>query len=66
MRQISTVDYLADLVVKEVLAGTADASSIYNVIERANPFGDNPRGRQIWTDALVRNGVRRAESLVLR
>jgi hypothetical protein len=65
MRQITTVDHLADLVLREVLAKTVDASSVADIIEKANPFGDHPRGRQIWTNAMVRNGVRRTQAAIL-
>ena len=57
MAQRSTLEYIADLVIRQVLAQVDDATPLAEALERAYPFGDHPNGRQIWMDALLRNAI---------
>lgn len=57
MAQRSTLEYIADLVIRQVLAQLDAATPLAEALERAYPFGDLVSGRQIWTDALLRNAI---------
>jgi hypothetical protein len=37
-----------------------DPTLLTKALEEAYPFGDLPEGREIWVDALLRNGIENA------
>jgi hypothetical protein len=47
---------IADLTVRRVIASFLEypSGSLNDMLERAYPFGDDPSGRQVWADTLLR------------
>lgn len=57
MAEFSTLEYVADLVIRRVLSETSNPTALDAALERAYPFGENPRGRAAWASSLLRNAV---------
>ena len=57
MPQPSTLSYVADLVVRRVLANADSSKDIAQALEEAYPFDRSPQARRIWLDALIRHAV---------
>jgi hypothetical protein len=51
---LTTLDHLADLVIRRVVAEVGRTNELAEALERAYPFGDVPCGRTVWIDALNR------------
>jgi hypothetical protein len=54
MPQPSTLAYVADLVIRRVLADVHDKSTLLVALEEAYPFDESTDSRRIWYQALVR------------
>ena len=58
MPQPTTLAYVADLVIRRVIADLdATDLELAEALENAYPFDDAPEARRIWMDALQRNAV---------
>lgn len=55
MPQLSTLKLVADIVVARVLSDAVETEDLAAVLEDAYPFGNDPCGRQVWLDALLRH-----------
>jgi hypothetical protein len=58
MPQASTIFYVADLVIRRVLAEADESTNVQEALDRAYPFDDCYECRRIWQNALSRH-VRR-------
>lgn len=58
MSQRWMLDYIADSIIDGVLQAPYKVLPVRQALERAYPFGDQPAGRLIWEDALVRHAHR--------
>jgi hypothetical protein len=56
----STLVHIANLAIQRVLVECTDPALLTKALEEAYPFGDLPEGREIWVDALLRNGIENA------
>ena len=63
MPQPSTLSYIADLIIRRVLAEGHTDVDLAAALERAYPFEDSLEGRRIWLDALLRNAVASARTI---
>ncbi len=57
MPEPSTLVHIANLAIQRVLLECMDATLLTKALEEAYPFGELPEGREIWVDALLRNGI---------
>lgn len=59
MPQLSTISYVADLVIQRVLVetGSAPRKDLTRALEEAYPFDEATEARLIWERALVRHSV---------
>ena len=64
MPQPSTLSYIADLIIRRVLAEEHTNVDLAAALERAYPFDDSVEGRRIWLDALLRNAVASAAQYI--
>jgi hypothetical protein len=55
MPQLSTLKLVADIVVSRILHNAEQYHDVAAALEEAYPFGDDPHGRQVWLDALLRH-----------
>ena len=58
MPQLSTLKHVADIVVSRILANASDYEDVAAALEEAYPFGDDPYGKQVWLEALLRHAYR--------
>ena len=63
MPQPSTLSYIADLIIRRVLAEEHTDAHLVAALERAYPFDDSLQARRIWLDALLRNAVASARTI---
>jgi len=56
----STLVHIANLAIQRVLVECTDPTLLTKALEEAYPFGDLPEGREIWVNALLRNGIENA------
>ena len=56
----STLVHIANLAIQRVLVECTDPTLLTKALEEAYPFDDLPEGREIWVDALLRNGIENA------
>ena len=63
MLQSSTLSYVADLVIRRVLADVHTNAELAEALERAYPFDDALESRRIWLDALLRYAVGSSRTL---
>jgi hypothetical protein len=61
MPQPSTLSYIADLIIRRVLA--EEHRDLAAALERAYPFDDCLEARRIWLDALLRHAVASAHTV---
>ena len=59
MNQLLLIEQTAELIIRRVLADVKDTQSLPGALDRANPFGENPFGRHLWMDALLRHACGR-------
>jgi len=52
MPHSSTLQHVADIVVRRVLANANDPGDVSSDLDREYPFGDDPQAREIWLDAV--------------
>lgn len=57
MTQRSTLLHVASLVIDRVLAKVDPNTDLCEALNRAYPFGDDPVGREVWIEVLLRNAV---------
>jgi hypothetical protein len=57
MPEPSTLSYVADLVVRRVLADADANTDIAQALEEAYPFDRTPYARRIWVDVLIRHAI---------
>jgi hypothetical protein len=55
MPELTSLEQVADSIIRRVLAEVTDPESLADALNRANPFGNDPHGRRLWLDALLRN-----------
>jgi hypothetical protein len=55
MPQRSTLLHVATLVIDQVLAEVDNNTDLCEALNAAYPFGDDPEGREVWLEALLRN-----------
>ena len=55
MPQLSTLKHVADIVVSRILTNASDYENVSAALEEAYPFGDDPYGKQVWFEALLRH-----------
>jgi hypothetical protein len=58
MSELEDLKDVADLIIRRVLAEATDAASLAEALNRANPFGDDPHGRRLWLEAILRNAYK--------
>ena len=63
MPQLSTLKLVAGLVVARILSHAAEHDDLAAALEEAYPFGDDPSGRQVWVDALLRHAFLSGQQL---
>ena len=44
----------ADGIIRRVLADAGSNTNLADALNNAYPFGDDPHGREIWLEALIR------------
>jgi hypothetical protein len=47
--------HVADMVVRRVLSQVDNCEDLAVALKREYPFGDDPQGREIWLDAVLRH-----------
>lgn len=57
MPQPSTLSYVADLVIKRVIASADRNTNLDLALEEAYPFDDSVDARRIWLQAILRNAL---------
>jgi hypothetical protein len=57
MPEPSTLSYVAELVVRRVLADTEKNTDLATALEEAYPFDQSPAARRIWLETLLRHEV---------
>ena len=57
MVQRSTLVQVADIVINRVLRETRPGEELARALNEAYPFGDDPRGRKVWLEALIQKAV---------
>jgi hypothetical protein len=57
MPEISTLEYIADLVIRRTVAEVGLGTDLVSALERAYPFSDDNDSRSAWTEALRRHGI---------
>ena len=57
MPQRSTLFYVANLVVRRVLAEAGPETDLAEALRRAYPFDNSPEARRIWREVVLRYGV---------
>jgi hypothetical protein len=58
MPTLSTLEHVADILIRRVLSEVTDAEALPDALRRIYPFGDDRQGRSVWAAALLRHGVR--------
>ena len=53
----TTLLYVAELVIRRVLAEADATTDLAAALEAAYPFDDSAKGRRIWRDAMIRNAI---------
>jgi hypothetical protein len=59
MPQNTTLEYIADLVIRRAIAEMGRGPDLVLALERVYPFTDSGRGREVWEKALERHNVKR-------
>lgn len=59
MPQLSTLEQIADIVIRRTVAEVGDTSSLMDALERAYPFPGYSYCREIWERALEQHNIRR-------
>ena len=54
MAERSTLLQTADVIIRRVLADADSTTDLADALNKAYPFGDDPQGRDIWLEALIR------------
>jgi hypothetical protein len=57
MPQISTLEHIADIVIRRTIDEVGRGTELVPALERAYPFPDEPAFREAWTEALRRRGI---------
>ncbi len=57
MAQRSTLVQVADIVINRVFQEIRPGEDLARALNEAYPFGDDPHGREVWLEALLRNAV---------
>jgi hypothetical protein len=57
MPQRSTLEYVADLIIRQTMSMTSDPADLEAALLRAYPFADDPTAYQVWVDALRDKGI---------
>jgi hypothetical protein len=63
MTDLHDLPDVADMIIRRVLAEATDETSLADALNRANPFGDDPYGKQLWLEAILRNAYRNKKLL---
>ena len=66
MTDLHDLSDVADLIIRRVLAEATDETSLAEALNRANPFGDDPYGKQLWLEAILRNAYKNKEAFQLQ
>lgn len=48
---------VAEMIIRRVLDETHSNTNLAEALRRVYPFEDDPRGRQVWAEALQRAGL---------
>jgi hypothetical protein len=54
MPQLSTLEYVAELVIRRVCSEIGHGPGLNQALVTAYPFGDDPVGYGVWVDTLAR------------
>jgi hypothetical protein len=57
MPQVTTLEHIAEIVIRRTIAEVGRGSELVIALERAYPFPDDGPFRKAWTDALRREGI---------
>ena len=57
MPEISTLEHIADIVIRRTIADVGRGRDLITALERAYPFPDEDVFREAWTEALRRQGI---------
>jgi hypothetical protein len=60
MPELSTLAYVADLIIRKALTDAGPDTDIAKTIEEAYPFDNTQAARRIWLDALIRYSMGRS------
>ena len=55
MSDLTYRKHVADMIVRRVLSHVENCEELAAALKREYPFGDDPQGREIWLDALLRH-----------
>ncbi len=66
MTDLHDLSDVADLIIRRVLAEATDETSLAEALNRANPFGEDPYGKQLWLEAILRNAYNNKKLLSCR
>jgi hypothetical protein len=58
MPQNTTLEYVADLVIRRAIAEVGKGPALASVLERIYPFANNDRCREVWEKALERHDLK--------
>jgi hypothetical protein len=61
MPQFSTLELVADIVIRRTVADVGHGNNLHAALERAYPFPDGNTFRIAWTEALRRHGIAAAQ-----
>lgn len=54
MAERSTLLQAADVIIRRVLADANGNTNLAEALNKAYPFGDDPQGKEVWLEALIR------------
>jgi hypothetical protein len=57
MPEISTLEHIADIVIRRTIGEVGRGTELVDALERAYPFPDEPVFREAWDEALRRQGI---------
>jgi len=55
--ELSTLEQIADLMVRQAITDAANGIDLATAIDRAYPFRNLPAGQSIWRNALLRHSL---------
>jgi hypothetical protein len=57
MPELSTLEHIADIVIRRTIDEVGRGTELVAALERAYPFPDEPVFREAWAEALRRQGI---------